>query len=208
MKTKEFIALEKRLLPKFPGFAIKGSLMLMSPLDRTLRGFDFDGSDFDRTSFYVHAFFLPLCVPSEHLSFNFGERVRHNGADRWGITDPDVEVELQSAMQKEAAFLKKLETTEAVVGALRSIAQHSGDPYAYQAIAYILAREGNVQPAVAELEDLINSLDPSSDWELAMASRADLLKTKLLKNPEEAKKQLEAWESETIHNLGLEKFRK
>lgn len=206
MKTTEFIALEKRLLPNFPGFAIKGSLMLLPPLEHTLRGFDFDGSDFDRTSFYVHAFFLPLCVPSKYLSFNFGERMRHNGADRWNITDANVEIELELSMQKEVPLLRRLETPEAVIDALRFRALRSQDPYAYQAIAYMLAREGNIRTAVAELDHLIESLDPSSDWELAMAARADLLRTKLLENPEGAKKQLEAWQAETIQNLGLERF--
>jgi hypothetical protein len=39
-----------------------------------------------------------------------------------------------------------------------------------------------------------------------MAERARALKARLLVNPASAQQQLEAWESETAKNLGLEKF--
>ena len=40
-----------------------------------------------------------------------------------------------------------------------------------------------------------------------MDERANALKSQILSNAASAQKQLEAWEAESIHNLGLEKFR-
>jgi hypothetical protein len=46
--TKEFVAIEKRLLPDFPGFAVKGTLMFIQPLGNTLRGFHWEPSAFSK----------------------------------------------------------------------------------------------------------------------------------------------------------------
>ena len=70
MTTKEFIALEKSLLPDLPDFAVKGPLMFIPPAERLLRGISFEGSSFDKTSFYVTVFVMPLCIPTKHLYFN------------------------------------------------------------------------------------------------------------------------------------------
>jgi hypothetical protein len=205
MKTKEFVALEKRLLPEFPEFAIKGSLMFVTPLGQTLRGFDFESSR-SKECFYVYAFFLPLCTPAEYLSYNFGDRLRCNGAELLCTTDPDFEAALKSAMQKEARFLRTLQSPEDVITALRAHVRRTNDPYGYEAIAYLLARQGKARAAVEELDRLVRMLDPV-DWQQEMASRAQLLKAKLLANPMEARQQLETWELQSVRNLGLESFR-
>jgi hypothetical protein len=51
LTTREFVSLEKSLLPELPGFAIKGPLMFIPPAERLLRGISFEGSSFDKTSF-------------------------------------------------------------------------------------------------------------------------------------------------------------
>ena len=81
------------------------------------------------------------------------------------------------------------------------------DPYGQQAIAYAWARAGEGSRATEELERLVRLLDAKVLWQREMAERAEVLKTKLLTNPAEAQWQLEAWESETTQNLGLERFR-
>jgi hypothetical protein len=100
MTTKEFVALGKSLLPKLPGFAVKGSLMFIPPVECVLRGIHFDGSSFDKRSFSVTTFALPLCVPTNHLYLNFGTRVRHKGGgDRWSMRTPDLREELATALK-------------------------------------------------------------------------------------------------------------
>jgi len=89
MKTKEFVSLAKQLSPDLHGFAINGPLMFIRPVNRVLRGLYFEGSSFDAKSFYLWAFFLPLCVPTKHVSFNLGKRIRGGGGERWSQTIPN-----------------------------------------------------------------------------------------------------------------------
>jgi len=76
-----------------------------------------------------------------------------------------------------------------------------------QAVAYALARAGELEEAIAELDTLLAMLDVKVPWQLEMAERANALKLQLLSDVAGAQKQLEAWEAESIRNLGLEKFR-
>src|SRR5436309_2435201 len=119
MTTKEFLAIEKRLLPQFPGFTTKGALMFIQPLDHTLRGFHFEPSAFSKKGFYVNMFFLPLCVPIEHVHFTFGHRVGPN--KRWSADQPDLEVTLGLEMLKEVSFLISLRTANDVARALEPL---------------------------------------------------------------------------------------
>src|ERR1700730_11760587 len=118
MKTKEFVAIEKALLPELPDFAIKGSMMLMRPVEYVLRGICFEGSDFDKTSFCVNVFALPPCVPTKHLYFIFGSRLRIAGADRWNANDPDVIAELGEAIRRDAMpfLMPFLSSAESLLG--------------------------------------------------------------------------------------------
>jgi hypothetical protein len=209
MRTKDFVALEKRLLPKLPNFTIKGQLLFIVPLGHTLRGFHFDGSSVDKESFYVNAFFMPLCVPSEHLHLTFGRRLREGGGDRWSAATPRFEAILEAAVQKELPFLAGLKTARDVANALTP---PGSNPHCHEALAYALAQTGETRTAVDAIDTLLGLINskkrvtPPLTWELEIANRAQLLKTKLTDNPEDARAQLARWESETIRNLGLESF--
>jgi hypothetical protein len=206
MTKKEFVALEKHILPSFPGFEIKGSLMFLPPLEHTLRGFSFEGSAFDKTSFYVTVFFMALCIPRKHLIFNLGERLRDRGSDRWTVNGANFEAALESAMKKEVPLLERLKTPQDVAE-MAAQKGHPKDPYRQETIAYMSAFAGQIKPALSALENLSAMLDTSVRWQEEMASRAQLLQTELLKNPKEAKRQLTAWKADTVRNLGLEDFR-
>jgi hypothetical protein len=206
MTTKEFVALEKDLLPSFAGFAIKGSLMFLPPVEHTLRGFSFEGSAFDKASFYVTAFFMALCVPRKHLIFNFGERLRERGGDRWAIKGPNFKTSLESAMKKEVPLLERLKTPQDIVEVAIQRG-HPKDPYRQETIGYMLALAGQIEPAVRALEHLLAMLDTKVQWQHEMTARAQLLKTDLLEDPKKAKERLATWEAESIRNLGLQEFR-
>jgi hypothetical protein len=51
-----------------------------------------------------------------------------------------------------------------------------------------------------------NSFSNKIPWQAEIASRARILESLLLTDPERANKQLEKWEFETTHNLGLDEF--
>jgi hypothetical protein len=126
--TREFVSLEKSLLPEFPGFVIKGPLMFIPPAESLLRGISFEGSSFDKTSFYVTVFIMPLCVPMRFLYFNFGSRVRlRGGGDRWNAGMPNLVTELSHALKLQAVpFLSRVESLLHFVDVAR---EFSGNPH-------------------------------------------------------------------------------
>jgi hypothetical protein len=207
MTTNKFVSLEKQLLPDLSGFAIKGRLMFMPPVESVLRGIHFEGSAFDKTSFSVTVFVMPLCVPTEYLYFNFGKRLRHGAKGAlWQIGEPDMLVELTSAVKLQAVpFLSRVESLLDFVEVARSFS--SGNPHTPRAIAFALARAGQSGPAAVVLDKLLNRLDMSVAWQRQIAEQATNLKAKLVASPAEARQQLESWEAETVRNLGLDDVR-
>jgi hypothetical protein len=204
MKNKDFAELAKRLLPDLPGFAVKAPLMFILPVGHTLRGLCFESHSYEAKLFYVWVFFLPLCVPRKHVSFELGKRI---GGDRWNAEAPDIVRELGVALKREALpFLSAIESPHDVAQAATSM-RLPQNPHVQQAIAYTLARAGDVNKAVAALDELTRSLDVKVPWQLEMAERANAFKSQLLSDAPSAQKQLEAWEAESVRNLGLEKFR-
>jgi hypothetical protein len=206
MKKNDFVALGKRLLPNLPSdFVLEGSLLLIRPVKSVLRGIHFEGSSFDKTSFYAHAFILPLCVPTKFLYFLFGDRLRIAGADRWNINEPNMLSELSATIKREAVpFFSRVQSIRDVQEIAKSH-PNPKDPHVQQAIAYAAARSGDVARANEELNRLVRSLDLKIPWQREMTQRAETLKVKL-GNSDDAQRQLEAWERETLKNLGLEKF--
>lgn len=204
MKSKDFSELAKRLLPDLPGFAVKTPLVLVPPVKHTLRGLCFESHSHEAKLFYVWVFFLPLFVPRQYVSFEFGKRI---GGDRWNAEAPDIVHELGVALKREAMpFLSPIETPRDVVQAAKSL-RLPQNANIQQAIAYALARAGDVHKAIAELDTLLAMLDSKVPWQLEMTERASALRLQLHTDVPGAQKQLEAWEAESISNLGLEKFR-
>ena len=208
MRYRDFEALGKGLLPYLPGFVAKGPLTFASPIGLALRGLCFEGSSFDASSFYVWVFFMPLCVPSETLYFNFGKRLRRDGIDGWSGDAPDIKVALAKAVQEQAVpFFNLLDTPTKVANVLRGDVAESPTLHTRQAYAYVLARIGDTAAALEVLDQLQKSVDPSVPWQFKMKERAALLREKILEGPEATSAQLAMWETETIKNLGLEKYR-
>jgi hypothetical protein len=205
--TKEFLALEKKLLPHLPGFAIAGRLLIISPIGHLLRGISFESSAFDKMSFYVNTFVLPLCVPTEHLYLNFGSRVRHEGGgDRWNIEMPDLAEKLRDALKREALpFLQPIKSLDNFVDVAKAFSFKN--PHTVQAIAYALARVGNTQGALSALNKLSEQIDLTVPWQQVIAERAEVLMSELRESPLAVQHRLETWEDETLKNLRLEEFR-
>ena len=205
MTTKEFLKLEGRLLASFPSFRIKDRVMFVVPVDHNLRGFHFDPSGFSAKRFYVNMFFMPLYVPARHLHFTFGHRVGH----MWDAEEKHLDGNLTSAMQKDVPFLLRLRTPMDVADALRPLTTRDPatgyiNPHCYEALAYSLVRAEKTGAALKVIGKILNSANPTVEWETEIRSRARLISELLRQNLELALKQLSAWELETIRSLGLE----
>jgi hypothetical protein len=205
MTNKQLIAIVKSILPELPGFAIKGPLMFIPPVEGVLCGLSFEGSSFDKTSIYVDIFVMPLCVPTTHFYFNFGSRLRkNNGSDRWSVENPNFNVELALALNHQAVpFLSRVNS---LIDFIEMAKSFSGNTHTAKAIAFSLARAGQTSQSIEILNQLLSQLDLNIAWQLEIADQAKTLRSKLLTNPTEARHQLETWEAETLHNLGLAEF--
>ena len=206
MTTKQFVALGKGLLSDSPEFVMKGRLMVLSPLEHILKGICFEPSSFDKDSFYVNVFVLPLFVPTKFVHFLFGGRIRSNGRDRWGANIPNLIAQLRESVKREALpFLSQITSVSDFVKMAKS--HPSSNPHTPEAIAFALARAGWNKEAIEVIDQLLGQVNLEVSWQREMADMAQLLKSLLLTDPAAAQRQLDAWEAETVKNLGLEEFR-
>src|ERR1700733_2552486 len=122
MITSKLVALETKIAEALPPLRVKKTLMLLPPIGHVLRGIWFDRSAYDEVSFSVTAFLMPLCVPTDHLYFNFGDRVRHKGGgDRWSMDMPNLVADLVAALRSQALpFLSRGETLEGFIEVAKS----------------------------------------------------------------------------------------
>jgi hypothetical protein len=208
MTAKEFAPLERELMSKLPGFTMKRALMFSSPIGDVLQGINFEGSGFDKTSFTVTAFLLPLCVPTNNLYFNFGIRIRRKEkGDRWNIEMPYLIEELGDAFSRQVTpFFSRSNSLSGFVKVAEGFP--IGNPHTPKAIAFALARAGHNEKAINILDQLIAQLDFKVNWQKEIDAIARTLKSLLETNPSAAQRQLTVWETETAKNLGLDEYRK
>jgi hypothetical protein len=205
MKNKQFESLCKTLLPHLPGFACKGWLLYAEPVDHILRGFCCDGSGFDATKFTVYVFVLPLYVPTNHLYFTFGNRLKDDrGCEKWwNVNDRSVREDLLFRVRSEGLpFLNGIRSPRDLVKKAQELPA-TLDPYKFETIAYSLAMAEDVDVARQALDRLVKALDRSISWQAEMMERATQLAGKLSTDPQGAKHQLVEWEQATVKNLGL-----
>ena len=161
-------------------FIYKGRL-LYYPTDLFLRGFYFEHSSSNKNILALEVFVLPLFIPKEHLSFNFGYRIRRQtGEEWWDIENNNMDtiaIELSDAIKTEGIpYLHSVRTPELFIK--NSAGQLSDSPYWLQAKAYAFCLiENNIQIVNKVLEELINDLqsyneDKSFDWVMEMINRA------------------------------------
>jgi hypothetical protein len=204
MKSAELALLLRDPLLQLEGFVLKRRLLFQPPLDRLLRGIYFDSSGFDRRAFYLTSFVMPLCVPTNHLYFTFGGRVRKAaGGDRWNTEMPDLAAKLGSALKRAKVFLSQFESLPDFV-AYAEVGPRT--ERTLEGLGYALARDGEASRAVAVFDELLDRIDMSIDWHRELSDRVGDLKRSLIESPEKARSQLGSCERQTVKSLGLEDF--
>ena len=204
MKRRELASLLRHPLLQREGFVLRGRLLFKPPLDRLLRGIFFDSSGDSRT-FYPTSFVMPLCVPTDHIYFTFGDRLRTSpGSGGWSTDMPDLAAELGAALKRSAVFLSGIDSLPAFVAFAEPRARTERN---LEGIGYALAREGQATRAVAIFDELLDKVDMSVDWHRELSGRINDLRRMLIESPEKARSQLASSELETIESLGLDEFR-
>jgi hypothetical protein len=179
-------------------------MLYTSSLNHVIRGFYFEDSGFDPSAFYAWAFFLPLYIPTTHISFSFGRRLGDGSGKRWNTDDPRLIDELLGCIQRDGLpFLNGVQEPFQVMTAIQHLGADS-DPYGLEAIAYSLLLTGDFPAAQEALDHLVKSLDINISWQSEMRDRAAHLSKKLLGNdPQESRQQLAEWEQMTRKSLGF-----
>jgi hypothetical protein len=205
MNKKETQELMKRIRPYLEDVRERRRMFVFPPYKDILKGLYFEPSGTDAEHFYVWAFFMPLCIPSQHIAFNLGQRI--GGIEgRWSFKDPLLTQKIVHSVENEALpFLARIQSP--LDGAhLALFGRSTRSPYVLQANAYLLALTGQSEEASISLDRLLSLLDLGTPWQARIADEARELKRLLAKSPAEARAKLRVWESETIHNLGLEEI--
>jgi hypothetical protein len=206
MITSKLVALETKIAEALPPLRVKKTLMLLPPIGHVLRGIWFDRSAYDEVSFSVTAFLMPLCVPTDHLYFNFGDRVRHKGGgDRWSMDMPNLVADLVAALRSQALpFLSRGETLEGFIEVAKS-----GPPTGrtLESLGYAVAQTGDAKQAIEVLSRICPMLNTNIAWQRELGDQVRALSAELAKHPEKVQKQLAQWEEETVRNLDLQEFR-
>jgi hypothetical protein len=202
MRKKDFSTLGRKLLDRLHGYHVKGALILAEPAGPILRGIAFDGSSHSKTSFYMHVFFQPLCVPAEHIHFTFGFRITDTaGMDGWESARPNLLADISKSLSKQALpFLQKVVTLDGAAETLD--AMRSNNTHVKEASAFCRILTGDTAMALKQLEK-ITGFNREIEWQDQQASRIEWMIQMLRADPEAAKHQLRTWQTETASTLGV-----
>ncbi|OBZ93243.1 hypothetical protein ADU59_22535 [Pararhizobium polonicum] len=202
MKMNDFAALGRNLLDCLPGYRVKGSLIFAEPIGHVLRGIGFDSSSHSKTSFHMHVFFQPLCIPAKHVHFTLGFRLRDvNGYDGWYSDRSNLVADISKAILVNAApFLESVATVE---GAAKTAeAMRSSNSHVQEAAALCRILAGDPTKALSQLQE-ITGLDRRIAWQNEQATRIDGLIEMLRTDRAVAERKLRIWQSETALALGV-----
>ncbi len=206
MTTPSLVSVVKQVMLALPIFRMKKTLLLIPPADQVLSGVWFDRSAYDKASFSVTAFMMPLCVRAEHLGFTFGTRIRRSsGADRWNLDLPHLVDELIDAVTQHALpLLIRSKTLEGFIDIAKS---SPSTVRTCEGLGYALARTGRADEALHVFAELISMLDRKVGWQRKLAVEVIEFCVELKQHPEQAREKLARREEETVHDLGLDEFR-
>jgi len=218
MKTKYFqLLIHKYLAHLLPNYINMKRLLYVEPIGEVLQGFFFDDSSFDKWKFVVYAFVLPLYVPTDHVSFNFGGRLGtlSGGQERWWRINEDKANETEimqdviSLINKEALpFFEKTATP----ADFSNMYIHKANPphiIIMEAVSYSLILANEYRKAEKIAIKNIRYLQQAIQGKYShphlyeKLARTELILKALQDNPQKAVSTLEIWRDETLVNLGL-----
>jgi hypothetical protein len=208
-KIVERIA-KAHLLPRLPGWEVRGKLLYLREPADILRGVCVDSSAFSANAVYVEIFAMPLYIPTDHLYFSYGNRLTDsNNWKQWSV-DPEYPVEfvrdLLNALEPDGmGFLDQFRTPELFVDYLDRT-PGLNDFSRLKTKAYSLAYLGRDREADGLLVSLIaeaNAAVKESPWAKNIAEHAQLLRTTIGQGPEAVRSTMADWVKESRTKLKL-----
>lgn len=203
LKSKLLTPLAKRL----SDFACGKGFVYVVPVCHILRGICFRGSR-DPNGFHVASFIVPLYVPSEHISGNYGCcEIESPSPDGWWTIENSNVIDdvVQVAMEAKRRELSGVDGPREFLQRLLSgnnCDRH--DPYVMEAIGYSHIMLGDYPSARRELNELIDDLESDDvPWRGPLVDRARLLIESIDHEPANAVTRLGEYERFTREQLGI-----
>jgi hypothetical protein len=182
-------------------FVTRGRVAWMRPVGEIARGVAIDESSFDPAGFYAWAFFMPLFVPSSHVSFNLGFRLkRRDGSQRWNANDSTCTTELAAAIATQA--VPELQSVNDAVSVMSFMHRHGFVDRHTTLLCY--SKLGDIAAAEQALQELLRGLDMSVKWQRELAESMSDVLHKLRHSQAETDRQLQQWSNATAKSLGVE----
>ena len=201
--------LRLHVMPHMPGFEYVSRTLVATPVDLVARCILFDSSCYKTEGFYVHAFVLPLFVPTNHWTLSFGDRLKPGWWTVRAGHEAEDTVRLIDLLREQAFPILNLGRDLATF--VRNADAFSGmqsEWHARRARAYGLILLVRCFEGVAVLSGLIAELESkaTSDGDYELLAQCQVLRDIAVNDPVEARTTLERWAGETAANLKLKKF--
>jgi hypothetical protein len=218
MDSRELERLNRRyLLPRLPGFAAKGALVIATPVSDLLRALHFEPSGFARDTRRVRYFVMPLYEPNiTYLHFTFARVLggaEDGRGDRWFDFPADREPVMREiadlAERVAVAWLARIQTPADFVAHAGEFHTDRRSPVVRRAVGFSQVLAGDLTAARIELDHVRREIidgDDRRDWVLEMADSASEVVSEIVSDPRLAVARLRAWRDEAVRALGLVRF--
>jgi hypothetical protein len=202
MTKKQFKTLTDAIHESFPETKVKGQLIVFPPTGEILKGVVLDRRS-SPTQFKLLAIFMPLCIPSKHITLNF-QRVLGGIHKTWDYHEPNLHEQLIAAIHAEALpYFEQFATTELACQFVMESVRQVESGLALRASGYLLALLGDYPGAIGYLERYIPRFNTKIEWQAIEKARTENLVDLLKNDPEQALWQLREWRRQTIGNLEI-----
>jgi hypothetical protein len=199
MKKQQSGVISRRLAQRLPQLKTGRHLAYLPPAEHLLQGIHFDGSSFNASVFYVHAFCMPLYVPSDSIQLSIGFRLRNDQSELWSIDAPTLMDELPTAVESQCLPFWNLSRTPLLLAKYCLARQALSNLRTQEVIALSYCIAGDIGEGRRRIECIAGSANRSTKWEAEIAARADtLLSAGSITKMNEV---LLSWESYTMQNL-------
>jgi hypothetical protein len=196
-------AIERQVAPRFPSFRPVGDL-LVSRSGPILRGFAFERSMMDRTTFRLRAFGQLLSIPSNTVTFGLSHELGNFRVD--GDADAAFAAAAEKADAQGREFLSQVEDCAAMLDNLESISSATVDHRLVGEIrAHLLVQLRRDEEAIQALDEVADELSPPEvEYEEDALARVKELRGALARSRGEGIALLEKWTRDSAKALDVE----
>lgn len=199
--------IQRYILSCYDHLEISGRACLVSPVNTSVRGLFFDRS-IDKNIFILKYFIMPLYVPSFHLNFNMGGRIKsiYTNSDRWDISSVNLK-DVENSIRESYFYMLEVNDYNDVVRVCEQTLTSGENLNVCEALIYSQIRSNQSADHISVIKRFCKSVDITIPWQSDVLQRMILVRNALLEDNDNLLNELfRSWETITIENLKLEKL--